>query len=127
MQTALRKPNILPFSKQTASASSVYYYANKQNETVSRSEIYVIKKLNNYYLIDGFEFIFKLTREDGQYLLTSDILSLHSYGKTMKDAEKMMIERIEEFYEDLNEDDRYSGNFVKIKNYLNSVIYNAQQ
>lgn len=118
LQTTARKTS--PYFLKTSSTSGRCYRSTKYSETPYSKRFFSIKKLKNYSL--NTELLFELTYEDGEYILSSDLLNLYSNGKTLKEAHALMIDRIEDLYYDLNTDGRYSDRFLKIKAYLDSVI-----
>jgi predicted RNase H-like HicB family nuclease len=123
LQTAIKKNS--PYLLKTSSTSGCKHYTATPNETFYSNRIYTIRKLNKYSLVS--ELLFEEKFEDGEFLLSSDALNLYSNGETLDEAHNLMVERIESLHDDLNSDDRYSKRFLKIKDYLNSVIVNEKR
>lgn len=125
MSTVLRnhkRPS--PFTNYTSSSAGKCYII-EATATECNESFYTISNLKKYRLkADRLKngFVFELSYEDGEFLLFSDFLNLYSNGTTLEEAHELMVEKIEDFYEDLNSDDRYSPRFLRIKDYLNSVI-----
>ena len=75
-----------------------------------------------YKLKTGKSLVFLQTHEDNLFYLKSKKLNLFSYGKTLSISIKMMREEIESLYDELQSDDNFSPEYLKIKSYLNKVI-----
>lgn len=81
-----------------------------------------LKELKKYKLKSGAYITLKKSIEDKLFYLESFDLNLQAYGKTFSKCLRMMQEEIENLYEELNSDDNFSPEYLKIKAFLNKII-----
>lgn len=64
--------------------------------------------------------------EDGSYLIECPSLNLYSSGDSRQEAVENIKENIESLYEDLMENDDFSGDWLEIKKTLSKIIVHSK-
>jgi predicted RNase H-like HicB family nuclease len=94
--------------------------ARKKVEGIDHGISLRIRHLKNYALREPLDIV--LEADESGFLASSIDLPLYGYGDDMIEAIDMLKEEIENVHNELLEDNNFTEDWLKIKNFLSKVI-----